>query len=68
MTTETQIKSNGWHKVTVDGNLITGDTFKVKDFIRKSLGGKWDAERKGWVVDPELLASHTTESGTIMSK
>jgi hypothetical protein len=32
--------------------LITGNTFPVKDKI-KALGGKWDAEAKGWRVPPE---------------
>lgn len=29
--------------------LITGNTFPVKDQI-KALGGKWDADAKGWKV------------------
>lgn len=65
MAIKTQIKSHGWHNVTVDGNLITGDTYKCSDFIKSKLGGKWDAQRKGWVVDPDLLKKYTTEAGTI---
>jgi hypothetical protein len=67
MATQTMIKSNGWHKVTVEGNLITGDTIKCRDFIKSKLGGKWDADRKGWVVDADLLKQHTSDSGTIGS-
>ena len=66
MTTKTQIKWHGWHEVEIDGNLITGDTHPCKDLIRKYLSGRWDGERKGWVVDPDLLARHTTPAGTIM--
>lgn len=29
--------------------LITGNTFPVKDQL-KALGGKWNAEKKGWEV------------------
>jgi hypothetical protein len=65
MATQTMIKSHGWHNVTVDGNLITGDTYKCSDFIKSKLGGKWDGARKGWVVDPELLKKYTTDAGTI---
>jgi len=65
-TINTQIKSNGWHKVALTGNLLTGDTFKISDFIKKYLGGKWDGQRKGWIVDLEQVAKYTTEAGTIM--
>ncbi len=64
-TIKTQIKSNGWHDVEINGNLVTGDTFACKKFIQDKLGGKWDSARKGWVVDPELLTKYTTPAGTI---
>ncbi|MDP9175642.1 MAG: hypothetical protein M3O30_17500 [Planctomycetota bacterium] len=32
--------------------LITGNTFPVKDQI-KALGGRWDADAKGWKVPAE---------------
>lgn len=65
-TKNTQIKSNGWHKVALTGNLLTGDTYKCSDFVKKYLGGKWDAQRKGWIVDLTLVEKYTTEAGTIM--
>lgn len=65
--TKTQIKYHGWHDVVVDGNVITGDTFACKDFIKGKLGGKWDGTRKGWVVDADKLAKHTSAAGTIGS-
>lgn len=68
MTTQTKIKSNGWHDVEINNNLITGDTFKCKQFIKNALGGKWDAQAGGWRVDPELLKKHThPTAGTIGS-
>ena len=34
-TIKTQIKSNGWHDVEIhEGNIITGDTYKCKQFIK----------------------------------
>ncbi|GAP11118.1 hypothetical protein BECAL_02303 [Bellilinea caldifistulae] len=43
------------HKVQINGNLITGDTYPVKSWIKEYLNGKWDADRRGWVVDPKQL-------------
>jgi hypothetical protein len=62
----TEIKSNGWHKVTLSGNLLTGDTIRCSDFIKKYLAGKWDTTKKGWIVDLEAVKKYTTEAGTIM--
>lgn len=58
-----QIKFQGWHKVTLTGDLLTGDTFAVKDWIKKYLNGKWDGQRKGWVVDLNQVAKYTTGGG-----
>lgn len=66
-TVKTQIKSNGWHEIEItDGVLITGDTFRCKEFIKKYLDGKWSAKDKGWIVNAEKVAKYTTEAGTIM--
>lgn len=66
MTNKTQIKSNGWHDVEINNNLITGDTFKCKQFIKNFLGGKWDSQAQGWRVNPELLEKYThPTAGTI---
>lgn len=35
--------------------LITGNTYPVKDAI-KSLGGRWDADAKGWRVPADKAA------------
>jgi hypothetical protein len=43
--------------------LITGNTYPVKDAI-KALGGKWDADRKGWTVpDAKADAARKLVSG-----
>jgi len=62
-----QIKSHGWHDVTLTGNLLTGDTYKVIDFIKKYLGGKWDGQHKGWRVDLEKVAAHINDTGTTLT-
>lgn len=66
---EMQIKSHGWHTVTLTGNIMTGDTFACKEFIKKYLNGKWYAPRSGWIVDLNAVAKYSNESGTtLMSK
>jgi hypothetical protein len=57
------IKHRGWHNVTLTGDLLTGDTFQVKDWIKKYLNGRWDGQRKGWVVDLDAVARYTTGGG-----
>lgn len=59
-----QIKHHGWHNVTLTGNLLTGDTFAIKDFIKKYLDGKWDGQHKGWIVDLEKVAKYANADGT----
>lgn len=67
MTTQYQIKSNGWHNVTLNGNILTGDTFKARDFIKNNLRGKWDGTRKGWIVDLDAVKKYTVEgTNTLM--
>jgi hypothetical protein len=41
-------KNMSIHKSTT---IWTGNTYPIRDAI-KSLGGKWDADRKCWVVPP----------------
>jgi hypothetical protein len=66
MTQTFEIKYHGWHKVSLNGNLLTGDTFKISDFIKKYLGGKWSSERKGWEINLTELSKYQTESGNVM--
>lgn len=47
------------HKVQLNGCLITGDTYPVKSWIKEYLCGKWDAERKGWIVDLKQVETWT---------
>jgi hypothetical protein len=61
-----EIKFQGWHKVTLTGDLLTGDTFAIKDWIKKYLNGKWDATRKGWIVDLAQVAKYSNTDGTTL--
>lgn len=47
----THIISDKGHKMQFNGDLLTGDTFPVKEYIKKTLDGKWVADKKGWRVD-----------------
>ena len=38
--------------------LWTGNTYPIRDAI-KALGGRWDADRKGWVVPPLSMAERS---------
>lgn len=48
MTTNYTLKGK---KVQLNGNKLSGDTFPVKEFIKKYLNGKWSSESKSWTVD-----------------
>lgn len=61
-----EIKSGGWHKVTLTGDLMTGDTISVKDWIKKYLNGKWDGQRKGWIVDLAQVAKYSGTTGVYL--
>ena len=68
-TKQMQIKFQGWHKVNLTGNVMTGDTYPVSGWIKKYLYGKWDATHKAWVVDLDAVARYTTGGGeTLMVK
>jgi hypothetical protein len=48
-------------KVQLNGNEITGDTYPVKQWIKTYLNGKWNADKKAWIVD---LGQVKTWTGT----
>ncbi|HEY4760054.1 MAG TPA: hypothetical protein VIH42_05680 [Thermoguttaceae bacterium] len=53
MTTNLTTRKN--NKMQLNGNLLTGDTFDHKDYIKKYLDGKWNKEDKGWNIDTKKL-------------
>lgn len=49
----------------LNGDLLTGDTYPVKDYIKTTLGGRWIADRKAWKVDLTLVEKWLDKGGTI---
>jgi hypothetical protein len=43
----------------LDGNLLTGDTYDVKNFIRQHCGGTWDKAAQGWRINVDKLMALT---------
>lgn len=52
MTNLTTRKNN---KLQLNGDLLTGDTFPVKDYLKKYCEARWDGDAKGWRVDVAKL-------------
>ena len=42
----------------INGNVLTGNTFPIKEFIKRKLDGKWDSERKVWIVNEAIVAKY----------
>jgi hypothetical protein len=42
-------------KMELDGNIIIGNTYKTRAYLKTFCDAKWDKERKGWIVDTEKL-------------
>lgn len=63
-TKEYQIKFQGWHKVYLTGNRLTGDTFEIRNWIKNRLNGTWNAQLKCWIVDVELVKKWNGDGST----
>jgi hypothetical protein len=53
MTTNLITRKN--NKMQLNGNLLTGETFEIKSYIKTYFDGKWDKESKGWIVNVEKV-------------
>lgn len=51
----THITNRKGNKLQLNGDILTGDTFSMKDYIKNRLGGKWIADQKAWRVDVKLV-------------
>jgi hypothetical protein len=40
-------------KMQLDGNILSGDTFAIKGYIKSYMDGKWLPEAKAWQVNVE---------------
>jgi hypothetical protein len=47
-------RTDSW-VIAINGNIVTGETYAAKETIKKQLGGRWDAERKVWIINPAKL-------------
>ena len=36
-------------------NILSGNTYPVKDYIKKFLDGKWDKNLEAWIINPEKV-------------
>jgi hypothetical protein len=43
------------HKMTLTDNVLSGDTYPIKDAIKAYMGGKWDGMLKVWIVDVDKI-------------
>ncbi len=41
--------------MTLNGNVLSGDTYNARENIKKFWDGKWDAARKVWIVNPQKV-------------
>jgi len=53
------------NKLQLTGNLVTGDTYPIKDFFKAYCNGKWDKDAKGWRVDADKLQEIISRSNHI---
>jgi hypothetical protein len=42
----------------IEGNVLTGNTFPIKEFIKRKLDGKWDATAKVWIVNEQTVQKY----------
>jgi hypothetical protein len=51
----THITNRKGNKLQLSGNILTGDTFAMKDYIKSYMDGKWIASLKGWQVNVDKV-------------
>ena len=42
----------------INGNILTGNTFPIKEVIKRKLDGKWDATQKAWIVNEQTVQKY----------
>ena len=45
--------------------ILTGNTFAVKDDIKRIPGARFDGTRKAWVIEPGTMSERATQSSAI---
>lgn len=51
----THITDRKGNKLQLNGDLLTGDTFNLKDYIKKNMDGKWISDQKAWKVNVQKV-------------
>ncbi len=41
--------------MVLDGDKLSGDTYRARENIKKFWDGKWDAIQKVWIVNPQKV-------------
>lgn len=39
----------------INGNVLSGNTYPIKDYLRKYCGGRWDGANRVWIVDADTF-------------
>lgn len=47
----THITNRKGNKLQLNDDILTGDTYPMKEYIKARLDGKWIADKKAWRVD-----------------
>lgn len=61
----THLTTRKENKIELNGNLMTGDTFAIKDYIKNYLEGKWNKDVKGWIINLSKLDNVLNTSNSI---
>jgi hypothetical protein len=61
----TNLTTRNGQKLQLTGNLVTGDTYPVKDWLKAYCAARWDKDSKGWLVDLDLLNKHLSRGNSI---
>lgn len=43
------------NKLQLNGDILSGDTFSMKDYIKSYMDGKWVADKKAWRVNVDKV-------------
>jgi hypothetical protein len=50
--------------LALNGNEISGNTYAAKSYIKDCLDGKWDSNRKVWIVNTAKVESNLDRIGS----
>lgn len=64
ITSNSRGKNTSTKGMQLTGNILSGDTFNFRDYIKTYCDGKWDKDNKVWIVNAEKIMTllHTPGS------